>query len=106
MGWAPGFGREGDCLMNRSDESALPGPIPAPRVHNTATPVWARPAALQWLWRAALLLAIAPLATACTNAMLSSARTSMAAGNYAQAHQELESALHEPSLKAGERREV
>jgi hypothetical protein len=108
MSWAPGLGREGDSLMNRSDESVLPGPIPAPRVNQTAAtgPVWARPGALRWLWRAALLLAIAPLTTACTNAMLSSARTTMAAGNYAQAHQELESALHDPSLKAGERREV
>lgn len=44
--------------------------------------------------------------SACTNAMLSSARTSIAAGHYAQAHQELEAALHNPSLSAAERREV
>jgi hypothetical protein len=43
---------------------------------------------------------------ACTNAMLSSARTSIAAGNYTQAHQQLEAALRDPSLKPAERREV
>ncbi len=49
---------------------------------------------------------MAPALSACTNAMLSSARTSIGAGNNAQAHQELEAALHDPSLSAGERREV
>lgn len=46
------------------------------------------------------------MVTACTNAVVSSARTSMAAGNYAEAHQELEAALQNPSLSARERREV
>jgi hypothetical protein len=56
--------------------------------------------------RGALLTALAPILSACTNTILSSARTSMAAGNYAQAHQELETALANPSLKPEERREV
>ncbi|GEM_PF-660066 len=42
----------------------------------------------------------------CTNAMLSSARTSIDSGNYAQAHRELEAALQDPSLNAQERREA
>jgi len=66
----------------------------------------ARMRALGWLQRAAIVTALAPVLASCTNAMLSSARTSMAAGNYAQAHQQLEAALHDPSLKPAERREV
>jgi hypothetical protein len=64
------------------------------------------PKAVTWALRAALLSCLAPVAAACTNAMLTSARTSMAAGHYAQAHEELETALANPSLKASERREV
>lgn len=66
----------------------------------------ARTRALGWVVRAAMLFALAPVLAACTNTMLSSAQTSMAAGHYAQAHQELEAALHNPSLSSGERREV
>ncbi|HKD69539.1 MAG TPA: hypothetical protein VKB84_22055 [Candidatus Binataceae bacterium] len=60
----------------------------------------------QWLLRAAMLAAMAPVLGACTNTVLSSAHTSMAAGNYAQAHQELEAALQNPSLSARDRREA
>jgi hypothetical protein len=60
----------------------------------------------RWLLRATIACALAPVLSACTNAMLSSARTSIAAGHYAQAHQELEAALHDPSLSPRERREV
>ncbi len=60
----------------------------------------------RWMLRAALLSSLAPMVAGCTNAMLASARGSIAAGNYAQAHQELEAALQNPSLSANERREV
>jgi hypothetical protein len=59
-----------------------------------------------WVIRAALLSCLAPVLAACSNAMVLSARTSMATGHYVQAHQELEDALKNPSLSATERREV
>jgi hypothetical protein len=61
---------------------------------------------LRWLLRAAIGCALAPLLSACTNAMLSSARASIAAGDYAQAHQQLQAALRDPSLSPSERREA
>jgi hypothetical protein len=101
----------GCFFMTTSGESALPS-IKRRRVGvqppNTAgnRVVATRLRALRWILRAALLTALAPILSACTNAMLSSARTSIAAGNYARAHDELEAALANPSLPPAERREV
>jgi hypothetical protein len=66
----------------------------------------ARCGALAWAIRTALLSSLAPVLTACTNAMVTSAQNSMAAGNYTQAHQELEAALQNPSLSASDRRQI
>ncbi len=93
--------------MNMSDLSASPSEISFPaaaRVLNRLKA--ARQRAVAWAPLAALPCLVAAVLTGCTNAMLSSARTSMAGGNYVQAHQELEAALKNPSLRAGERREV
>lgn len=62
--------------------------------------------AFRWLLRAAVFAATASLLAACTNAMVSSARGDLAARNYAQAHQDAEAALQNPSLSAGQRREA
>ncbi len=59
-----------------------------------------------WLIRAAVVAAVAPLLSACTNAMLASARGDLAAQHYAQAHEDLEAALQNPSLRPSERREA
>jgi hypothetical protein len=64
-------------------------------------------AAAAWVFRALLFAAMAPTLSACTNAMLASARRDMAAGHYAEAHQQLETALqNQASLRAGERVEA
>ena len=61
---------------------------------------------LSWFAAVFLSLLLAPLLAGCTNSMLASARTSIAAGNYAQAHEDLEAALRNPSLSAAQRREA
>jgi hypothetical protein len=61
---------------------------------------------LSWLCLAASLSLLASMLNGCTNAMLASARTSIGSGNYAQAHEQLEAALQNPSLSGQERREV
>jgi hypothetical protein len=98
----------GDFLMNTSSESALPSPTQPRCVANTIGKrvARARLRALLWILRVALLAALAPILSACTNQMLSSARTSLAAGNDAEAHEELEAALANPSLPPEQRREV
>jgi hypothetical protein len=61
---------------------------------------------MRWPIRAAVFAAAMPLLAACTNAMLASARGDLAANHYAQAHQDLEAALQNPSLRPAERREA
>ncbi len=61
---------------------------------------------LWWTCLAGSLCLLASILNGCTNAMLSSARTSIGSGNYAQAHEQLEAALQNPSLSPQERREV
>ena len=53
-----------------------------------------------------LLLLLSTLMTACTNSMLASARTDIAAGHYGQAHDQLEAALQNPALSARDRLEA
>ena len=90
------------CSLSASPDSTK---SPATRIARNRLTA-ARSGALTWALRVAILSSLAPTLTACTNTMVSSAHTSMAAGNYAQAHQELETALRNPSLSATERREV
>jgi hypothetical protein len=66
----------------------------------------ARTRLFRWLIRATVFAAAAPLLAACTNSMLASARGDLAAKNYALAHQDLEAALQNPSLRPAERREA
>jgi hypothetical protein len=61
---------------------------------------------LFWVFALASCSLLAPMLSGCTNPILASARTSIGSGNYAQAHQELEAALQNPSLSSEERREV
>jgi hypothetical protein len=69
--------------------------------------VAARPVLQHAVIGAALLALIVPVLSGCTNAMLASARSNIAAGNYAEAHQKLETAMQNPAaLKPGEQREV
>ncbi len=66
-----------------------------------------RRTATAWVLRALMAAAIAPALSACTNAMLASARQNMAAGHYSEAHEQLETALQsQTALRAGERVEV
>jgi hypothetical protein len=54
-----------------------------------------------------LLALIVPVLSGCTNAMLASARSNIATGNYAEAHSKLEAAMQNPAaLKPHEQREV
>lgn len=75
-------------------------------VLSSSTPARAGVTPLSLLVAAISLALLAPLLSGCTDTMLASARSSIAAGNYAQAHQDLEAALRNPSLGAAQRREV
>lgn len=80
---------------------------PLPEGPIRTAPAASRLKAAAWVLRALLAAALAPALSACTNAMLASARQNMAAGHYAQAHQQLETALQsQTSLRAGERVEA
>lgn len=69
-------------------------------------PIAALPQSIRQTLCFVLLAATAPLFTGCTNAMLASARGDLMAKDYAQAHQDLEAALQNPSLRPAERREA